>query len=223
MDIIFLIIGIVSGFVIAHLYFKPQLNEVNIKLEKQKTKLKNLRKKNKTKSNTSKEKGNLFEIYVIQKFNLDFFDLERWNADNYVETSDGKKIYPKNSHYPDLELNFNYHKENIKQTISVECKWRNDFFKDGVVWCETYQLNNYKKFQKDRQIPVFLAIGIGGSPDNPDSFYIIPLMNISNRVSLELENNEGAKVQFMHKDFLRKFQKSTSDKFFFDYERNFLN
>ncbi len=55
----------------------------------------------------------------------------------------------------------------------VEAKYRSDFYQDAVEWCKPYQLKRYKEANKD--LPVFIALGVGGTPDMPDHVYVFPV------------------------------------------------
>jgi hypothetical protein len=55
----------------------------------------------------------------------------------------------------------------------VEAKYRSDFYQDAVEWCKPYQLKRYKEANKE--LPVFIALGVGGTPDMPDYLYIFPV------------------------------------------------
>ncbi len=221
MEIILLFIGLIAGVFFSNLYFNKKNKNFKSKFIEKDLKFKKLKKKEKNKK-IKGEKGKLFELFIIKKFNFDFFKLERWNSDNFFIDSNDKKIYPNDSHYPDLELIFSINSKNIEQSIAIECKWRKSLFQEGVCWCKTYQFENYKKFQNKRQIPVFLVIGIGGEPSLPKELFIIPIINInsSNSKEIIIKNKRN---QFIHKDFLMKFRKNIRDNFFFNSENNNLS
>lgn len=72
---------------------------------------------------------------------------------------------------PDLE---------IKQRISdaeveyfVECKYRSSWDSVGKVDLSK-QFLRYRHFAKKCSKELFIALGVGGTPDKPDLFYIIP-------------------------------------------------
>ena len=57
---------------------------------------------------------------------------------------------------------------------------------DGKIkWAEKWQLDTYMQFQRlHRPEKVYVVIGFGGSPTNPDGLYSIPLDEItSSRLS----------------------------------------
>ena len=118
----------------------------------------------------NKEKGNLFEDYIIQKV------AKMPNAEFISKNSDyfHKGISASENTEPDLKFKIE------QQAIAIECKWRAKFDSRGeVIWAKEYQIANYKRYQSEKKQPVFIAIGIGGSPAMPAELYIIPLYRVS--------------------------------------------
>jgi len=58
----------------------------------------------------------------------------------------------------------------------VEAKFRSKFYKGAVEWCKPHQLKRYKEANQD--LPVFIALGVGGIPTSPDHLYIFPVKHI---------------------------------------------
>jgi len=147
-------------------------------------------------ANDKKEKGDDFEKFVVQKFSKKFFTLLEWAGDKYV-----KGHYAETTTQPDLKLRFK--KDHIEIDFSVECKYRSDYYKNGIEWCKDYQYQKYKKFAAENKIPVFIVIGVSGTAADPADLYVIPLEKIGSN--------------FMTKDFLSSYQKKHKEKgFFFD-------
>jgi hypothetical protein len=63
--------------------------------------------------------------------------------------------------------------------FAVECKWRKEFIAGKIEWAKDKQICVYEDFQHQNRIPVFIAIGIGGEPSNPEKLFVTPLDNIS--------------------------------------------
>ncbi len=144
----------------------------------------------------SEEKGRKFEEYIVLKFDKRYFNIKEWRSDKFV-----KGIYAESNLYPDFEIAFS-HKE-IQETFAVECKWRKGFYKNGIDWAKEKQIEVYQKFQKDKNMPVFIILGIGGEPSSPENLFIIPLSAI--------------KTVFLSTDNLKPYQKLPIDKnLFFD-------
>lgn len=123
----------------------------------------------------NKLKGDSFEKYVVQRFNQKFFSIMEWRSDKYVNG-----VYAVSNHFPDLEVLFKA--GNIKDSFAIECKWRKSFFNNEIEWARDYQIKNYKKYAREVAVPVFIVIGIGGEPDNPDEIFIVPLDSVKNNV-----------------------------------------
>lgn len=152
----------------------------------------------------NKAKGDAFEKFVVKNFDREFFTLQEWRSDKYV---DG--IYPVSNHFPDMEVNFTFRKKNISETFAIECKWRGYYYKNEIKWAENYQINNYKEYAEKLSIPVYVVIGVGGEPEKPNELFIVPLA--------EMNSNTITKSE------LGNYKKDLSDKkFFWDYDNNKL-
>ena len=150
-------------------------------------------------ASTDKQKGDDFEKYIVQKFSKNYFSIVEWTGDKYVEG-----MYAKSNTNPDLTLKFKM--KDIETEFAVECKYRSDYYKNGVEWCSEQQLKNYKTFATSKEIAVFVAIGMGGVPTAPEELFIIPLT--------ELMSN------FVDKSFLNKYKKEKikDSNLFYDYQ-----
>jgi hypothetical protein len=152
------------------------------------------------KSLTKDEKGQRFEKWVVKRFSPDYFKIKEWRGDKYV---DG--IYAESTLNPDLEIEF--YMGNIRKSFAVECKWRKSFDKGkkpGIEWATERQIENYRNFSKERGIPVFVVIGVGGEPDNPDELYSIPL--------------EYLKYPYATAEYLANYRLRGTDYFYYDYK-----
>ena len=119
----------------------------------------------------SEQKGNDFEKFVIDLFDGKYFQLLEWRSDKIHNG-----IYPLASLNPDLEYRFTSSYDTMD--FAVECKWRQEFKNDQLQWAKDSQLLNYRRFEHTERIPVFVIIGVGGSPSNPEEVYIVPLDRI---------------------------------------------
>lgn len=93
--------------------------------------------------------------------------------------------------------------------FSVECKWRKKLYKNGVEFANESQLARYRKFETERNIPVFVVIGIAGEALCPEHLYIIPLKNISST--------------FLTIEELNSFEKKDDRNFYYNLKTNLLN
>lgn len=117
------------------------------------------------------EKGYQFEKYVKQLFNEHSFELYKWRKSQ----RNPQDLFSSDYYNPDLEL---YFKGSRKHWFAVECKWRQEFVNGRITWAKQSQISAYLRFQGSSRIPVFVAIGIGGEPSNPDKLFVTPLNNI---------------------------------------------
>jgi len=152
----------------------------------------------------NKAKGDAFERFVVKNFDKKYFKLQEWRSDKYV---DG--IYAVSNHFPDLEVIFNMESKGVREAFAIECKWRKSFYHDSIEWAKDYQLKNYQEYADKLKIPVFVVIGVGGEPENPQELFIVPLQKMkSNTIS---------------KNELYEYKKdSIKTPFFWDYDKNAL-
>ncbi|MCP4352611.1 MAG: DUF4124 domain-containing protein [Desulfobacterales bacterium] len=156
----------------------------------------------KTKS-LSKEKGDAFEVYIIKKFSKKWFALKDMRSDKGVEG-----FYPESNKYPDLVLEY----KPRQLSFAVECKWRQKWWKQNysgekIDWAGgDGKIRNYKAYSEENNMPVFVAIGVGGKPDNPGELFVAPL--------------EALKFRHTTKEYLKRFEKKRKgEDFFLDPEK----
>tara|TARA_Y100001970_G_C13652630_1_gene564349 strand:- start:46 stop:546 length:501 start_codon:yes stop_codon:yes gene_type:complete len=117
----------------------------------------------------SHAKGEAFEQYVRdcifpkEKF-IKLSQTHSYNTD--------KDDYTESSLEPDFELEC----KKSGKSFFIECKYRSNYYDNAIEWCKKYQLNRYKDINRD--IPVFIAIGVGNTPDEPYDLYVIPVKHI---------------------------------------------
>jgi len=154
---------------------------------------------------STEQKGRQFEEWVVKRFNKGYFTLKEWRSDKYAEG-----IYPESSLHPDLEYEFRMRE--VREPFAVECKWRSRYDtgeKPYIVWAEDRQIENYRSFARERGIPVFVVIGIGGEPDDPAQVFV-----------LNLDNLRFSKTT---SEYLAKFSRQVKDSdFFFEYKTKVL-
>lgn len=149
----------------------------------------------------NKKKGDDFEKFIVQKFNKKFFHIKEWAGDKYV-----KGIYAETTPQPDLLVEFNLNQNTYP--FAVECKWRQNLYKGGIEFANKDQFSRYKNYEKTKNLPVFIAIGIGGKADSPENVYIVPLRLI--------EKN------FIILKDLNKYKKDTDNYFYYDIKTKVL-
>ncbi len=127
-----------------------------------------------TKNVSNENKGLLFEEYIVKKFDRKYFNLKEWRGDKYI---DGKNpIYAESNNYPDLLFEFN--RTDFSKKFAVECKFRSNFI-NGAIEFKDSQLKNYKKYESENNIEVYIVFGVGGKPEDPKDLYLVPLSKIT--------------------------------------------
>lgn len=113
-------------------------------------------------------KGREFEDHVLELMgvaNNDRLTLKEWRGDKSLPG-----IYPEGNSNPDLVLEYD------GRPFAIECKWRSHMPKDI---CKELlppaRAALFEKYAKERRMPVFLLLGIGGLPSDPDLLYLSQL------------------------------------------------
>lgn len=158
--------------------------------------------KDKILDDSSKGKGTRFEKYILHKFNLKYHRVKEWRGDKFANG-----IYAESTKNPDIEVELSL--RDIKKIFAVESKWRKSYFKNGIQWARKEQIYNYKRYSEKNNIPVFVVIGVGKNPENPEDVFVIPL--------------DDLREPFLTLDFLAKYRRLDKNKyFFFDLEKSVL-
>jgi len=118
--------------------------------------------------NDSYAKGGIFEQYIkdiiFDKSNYDLLHITP--SDEQI-----KERYIESSKKPD----FKFRCKKTKQEFFVEAKYRARYdLEDKVKLLDLDRYIRYKEYETP-EIPVFIAIGIGGKPNKPVSISLIPL------------------------------------------------
>ena len=115
-------------------------------------------------------KGREFEDYVLELLdvqNNDRLTLLEWRGDKSIPG-----VYPENNSAPDFVFEYD------GKPFAVECKWRNHRSKD--IEEELLPQSRrviFQQYAKEHHMPVYLLLGIGGLPNDPDCLYFAPLDN----------------------------------------------
>lgn len=112
-------------------------------------------------------KGRLFEEFVVRLISESSrFTLLNWSSDKFV---DGKCSL--DTLLPDLFIRHRLESETVEYYI--ECKFRSSL-PNGILDIAD-QLKRYRRMiSHDGKSELFIAVGLGGTPSNPDRFYVIP-------------------------------------------------
>lgn len=151
-------------------------------------------------------KGREFEDYVLEILDVQHNDkltLKEWQGDKSMPG-----IYPEGNSGPDFVFEYN------GKPFAVECKWRSHMPKDIENELLTAdRMGVFRKFSVDRHMPVYLFLGIGGLPNDPECLYFTPLDNtlttetLHNSFALTKENLlEKIESQITHAEQLSKIE-----------------
>ena len=109
-------------------------------------------------------KGREFEDYVLELLDLPHNDklvLKEWRGDKSLPG-----VYPESNSAPDFVFEYD------GKPFVVECKWRSHLPKDiEKELLPTDRLTYFQQFSQDRHMPVYMLLGIGGLPNDPDCLY----------------------------------------------------
>lgn len=113
-------------------------------------------------------KGESFEHFVLDRFEDKEFAIVEMTHKfagpgyRYVES--------------DLNPDFTLRHRATDIVFAVEAKYRSNLVENDMLeWCNEEQLVRYNIFSIERSIPVYIIIGLGGSPDFPGELFLIPL------------------------------------------------
>lgn len=113
-------------------------------------------------------KGREFEDYVLELLDISHnykLTLKEWRGDKSLPG-----IYPEGNSNPDLVLEYD------ENPFAVECKWRSHLPKDiEKKLLPPVRMDSFQQFSTDRHMPVYLLLGIGGLPNDPDNLYFTRL------------------------------------------------
>lgn len=129
----------------------------------------------------SEMKGRRFEEFIVRlTSDASRFTCLNWSSDKYV---DG--IYSRDSLMPDLYLRHRLDMATVE--YYVECKYRSSL-PDGTLDINC-QMNRYRRMiSADNKKELFIAVGLGGNPSEPESLYIIPSRMIKKGDVIHIEH-----------------------------------
>lgn len=150
---------------------------------------------------THYQKGIDFEKYVVDLFlkRSKYFVINDWTNDIYDKR---KGIKVESNKNPDLVVRY----KPTDEKIAIECKYRSKYYQNhkvctqSIKWSNPHQIKQYKTFESSNNIPVFIVIGVGGKPDNPEDMFCIPL--------------DEAKYSELFESVLKKFERKPNEGFF---------
>ncbi|KAA5419048.1 MAG: hypothetical protein KHX11_10960 [Bacteroides cellulosilyticus] len=143
--------------------------------------------------NWKRKNGIDFEKCIVKMLNPQYYTLQEWTGDKFI---DGR--FCEANCNPDITVKVNLDKLDVK--FAIECKWRMNFFNGYTRIATEQQLNHYRRFQEERNITVFFALGVGGTGEQPQDIYLFPLNKI--------------KYPILREDYIAKYLKKGRDLYF---------
>ena len=133
--------------------------------------------------NPLKMKGRKFEEFVVSLCSdKSRFKLLAWRSDKICGDT-----YARENLLPDLQLR--HRLDTGEVDYFIECKYRSSLH-DGVLDLSS-KLGRYRRMASaETNSELFLAVGVGGSPDNPEQFYIIPSRMVKRDYIIHIQNFE---------------------------------
>lgn len=79
----------------------------------------------------------------------------------------------------DTNPDFMFRDVKTGKAFAVECKFRSYLYKGGISW-DREKGERYHAYGAKHAAPVFVAIGLGGSPKKPERLFMCPLEKLNN-------------------------------------------
>lgn len=147
-------------------------------------------------------KGREFEDHVLELLgvaNNDKLTLKEWRGDKSLPG-----IYPEGNSNPDLVLEYD------GRPFAIECKWRSHMPKDI---CKELlppaRVALFEKYATERRMPVYLLLGIGGLPSDPDLLLLAPM---EGNLSINTLSKSHIQPEHLLKHILKPLQKNQNMK-----------
>jgi hypothetical protein len=117
-------------------------------------------------------KGRLFELFAAKTWDGDYrTEIDDWTPDKGFN----ENIFIKSNGNPDFVVSF----IDSRKVVAVECKYRSRFNQAVFVnFGEEKIINRYKKYEAEKNITVFILLGVGGVAEQPENLYLLTLDEI---------------------------------------------
>lgn len=115
----------------------------------------------------SERKGCLYEEWVKERFDKRVFSAEIWNKSGSLDNTLTGSIIP--------DFYYKVVTETKQTYFHVECVYRSSAFNGEVSWGSEEKVAGLNEYAKNTDIPVFLILGLGGQPDQPEKVWIIKI------------------------------------------------
>ena len=109
---------------------------------------------------------------------------------------------------PDIEI-----MDSDEWVFNVLCYYVEDSPSDGVVELFPKTFGMRKWVQDDSDRPAFLALGVGGTPRNPEYLFFARFFNFTSS-EFHLDDGRGLMINWMRREFLFKVVRDEFDRIF---------
>lgn len=143
---------------------------------------------NKLNPNFNTEQSFAFEQFMTGKLNDYDYKLVEWRSEKFY----GRR----NQHVPGKPvLEFERKKSNNSERIFyIECRYFDEYRDNLVHLGRKRKIHQFKHYSSTTNKPVFVAIGVGGQPSDPENLYLIPVENIHYEI-INLKDIAHYKIQ----------------------------
>lgn len=114
--------------------------------------------------------GKEFEEYIVSLFPSAEWEIEDRSSD--TSHTMGRRILG------DVAYDWIVRHRPTSRRFVLQCKYRSRFFRDGIEWAKSYQMRNYKDFQRSKACDYYVILGVGGASKQPEHLYAIPLQHL---------------------------------------------
>lgn len=147
-------------------------------------------------------KGREFEDHVLELLGVadnDRLTLKEWRGDKSLPG-----IYPEGNSNPDLVLEYD------GRPFAIECKWRSHMPKDiSKELLPPARVALFERYSKERRMPIFLLLGIGGLPSDPD---LLLLAAMNDNISINTLSKSHVQPEHLLEHILKPPQQPQSMK-----------
>jgi hypothetical protein len=120
-----------------------------------------------------KEKKLDFENFVNGLFRTESFKTKALKR----EIGQAAKNVAGYQSYPDLLVRFTENEKSIM--FAVKCKWSPKLL-PSQSWKSPGKIQKLLLFEVETQMPMFVVLGFGGTPTNPEQIFLAPLKKLEN-------------------------------------------
>lgn len=147
------------------------------------------------------QKHYAFEHFVVRKFDRLYFELVEWRIEKDTHTTQQN-----DSAAPGLEYDYVDHQGRIH--FALDCKWRDRLDADELPLFNYLRKETYKRLADKIKKPLYVVIGIGGTPSSPQELFVIPSAELPEGTSrFSKDSLVPYRKNNIHQDFL--FQKES--------------